>query len=109
MGDESQVFASSDWCRYRPRGSVSPENDSNLIALRGIITEHFRCSCSELLLLDEGAHSTAYQATLETSKKLFIRIILPIYGGLKTEAEVAVMDLVGGSCCPHPPYCHELT
>ena len=65
-------------------------------AIEIIISSHFGTSPSHHARLDDGAFTRVFLFTLENGMQIIARIILPVRESVKTEAEVAAMELVRG-------------
>jgi hypothetical protein len=68
-------------------------------AIEIIISSHFRTSHSHHTRMDDGAFARVFLFTLQNGMKVIARIILPVRESVKTEAEVAAMELVRGHYC----------
>lgn len=77
-----------------------PEIEPRLPLLQAIVTNHFGCQCGEFERPeDEDGHwARLYHAALEDGRKLLIQIPLPSRNVLRTEAMVAAMDSIRGTC-----------
>jgi hypothetical protein len=87
----------------RSAGSTSePEDilwnktDPDLGALKGIIGTHFNSPCRSQEPLNHGAYARAFLYTLQNDIQLVARVILPVRETIKTEAEIAAMDMARG-------------
>lgn len=69
----------------------------NMAALQKIVASHFRSKCHDYTRLDEGAYARAFVFQLENGMQVVGRVVLPIRESVKTEAEMAVMELVRGT------------
>ena len=65
-------------------------------AIEIIISSHFRTSLSHHARMDDGAFARVFLFTLENGMQVIARIILPVRESVKTEADVAAMELVRG-------------
>ena len=65
-------------------------------AIEIIISSHFGTSLSHYTRMDDGAFARVFLFTLENGMQVIARIILPVRESVKTEAEVAAMELVRG-------------
>lgn len=63
-------------------------------AIEIIISSHFRTSVGHHACMDNGSYARVFLFTLENGMQVIARIILPVRESVKTEAEVAAMELV---------------
>jgi hypothetical protein len=68
----------------------------DMIALQNIICAHFRAEYSHHHRMDDGSYARVFLFTLTNNKQVVARVILPIRESVKTEAEVAAMEVVRG-------------
>jgi hypothetical protein len=68
----------------------------NMIALQTIICAHFRTEYSHHRRMDDGSFARVFLFTLSNNKQVVARVVLPIRESVKTEAEVAAMEVVRG-------------
>ena len=72
-------------------------------AMEIIISSHFRTSHIHHAPMDDGTFARVFLFTLENGMQVIARILLPVRESVKTEAEVAAMELVRGyyrcRCC----------
>lgn len=62
-------------------------------AIEIIISSHFRTSVGHHACMDNGSYARVFLFTLENGMQVIARIILPVRESVKTEAEVAAMEL----------------
>jgi hypothetical protein len=77
--------------------SLWQTTNANLGALQEIVSAHFRLPCRHHALMDSGAYAHVFLFTLESDQKVVGRVVLPVRETVKTEAEVAAMELVRGT------------
>ena len=85
-------------------GSSSPGPDEllwqsahvDIAALQTIVSTHFHAQCRCFEPLGAGSYARAFLFSLENNIQVVGRIVLPIRESIKTEAEVAAMELVRG-------------
>jgi hypothetical protein len=65
-------------------------------AIEIIISSHFRTPHTHHTRMDDGAFARVFLFTLQNGMQVIARIILPVRESVKTEAEVAAMELVRG-------------
>ena len=65
-------------------------------AIEIIISSHFRTLHSHHTRMDDGAIARVFLFTLQNGMQVIACIILPVRESVKTEAEVAAMELVRG-------------
>ena len=70
--------------------------NADMPALQRIISSHFRSECRQYIRMNDGAYARVFLFTLENNLKVVARVVLPVRESLKTEAEVATMELVRG-------------
>ena len=68
-----------------------------MAAFHDIVSAHFRAGCRQCVRMDDGAYARVFLFTLENDKKVVGRVVLPVRESIKTEAEVAAMELVRGA------------
>lgn len=69
----------------------------NLEALENIICTHFGSPCCSKKPLNHGAYARVFHYTLDNNLQLVARVILPVRETIKTESEIAAMDMVRGT------------
>jgi len=72
---------------------------TNLHAFERIVANHFRINVRHYTLMNSGSYAKVYLFTLENDFQAIGRVVFPVRETVKTEAEVAVMELV--RCKPH--------
>ena len=78
----------------------------SLAAFEHIVAGHFRIGVRCYSLLSTGSYAKAYLFTLENNFQAVGRVVFPVRETVKTEAEVAVMELVR---CKPPAHYMPLT
>jgi hypothetical protein len=79
-----------------PEDILWDKTDPDLEALRSIISAHFNSPCRSQEPLNHGAYARAFLYTLQNDIQLVARVILPVRETIKTEAEIAAMDMARG-------------
>ncbi|KAF8522834.1 kinase-like domain-containing protein [Gautieria morchelliformis] len=81
-------------CVY-PDDELWEATNVDLAALQRIVSSHFHVECQEGILMNDGdgVYARAFLFSLD-NKKVVARVVLPVRESLKTEAEVATMELV---------------
>ena len=69
----------------------------NMQALETIISSHFGTQCSRYARMDDGAYARVFLFSLQNDLQVVGRVILAVRESVKTEAEVAAMELVRGT------------
>jgi hypothetical protein len=72
------------------------DTNADLTALQHIVSSHFRTDCLHYTRMDDGAYARAFLFSLVNNMQVVGRVILPVRDSIKTEAEVATMELVRG-------------
>ncbi len=67
-----------------------------LDAFERIVADHFRIGVHSYSLMDTGSYARLYLFTLKNDFQAVGRIIFPVRETIKTEAEVAVMEVSPG-------------
>ena len=72
--------------------------DVDIAALQTIVSTCFHTQCRgfEPLTLDAGSYARAFLFSLENGIQVVGRVMLPVRESIKTEAEVAAIELVRG-------------
>jgi hypothetical protein len=70
------------------------EADINLDAFERIVADHFRAAICHRFLMNGGSYARVFLFTLENNFQAVGRVVLPIREVVKTEAEVAAMEMV---------------
>jgi len=65
-----------------------------LDAFEYIVADHFRIGVRSYSLLETGSYARLYLFTLENDFQAVGRVVFPVRETVKTEAEIAVMELV---------------
>src|SRR5258706_15305929 len=100
----SHIALLSDLLLKKSSDSPEPENilweqiNPALHALRSIIANHFGSPCQSQEPLQPGAYARAFLYILQDGLHVVGRVILPARRTLKTEAEIAAMDSIRGTC-----------
>ena len=81
-----------------PEDVLWEQINPNLDAFRAIISNHFGSPCQSQQPLQPGAYARAFLYVLQDGLHVVGRVILPARRTLKTEAEVAAMDSIRGTC-----------
>ena len=81
-----------------PEDILWEQINPNLDAFRAIISNHFGSPCQSQQPLQPGAYARAFLYVLQDGLQVVGRVILPARRTLKTEAEVAAMDSIRGTC-----------
>ena len=81
-----------------------------MAALQTIVSTHFHVQCRGFEPLGAGSFARAFLFSLENSIQLVGRVVLPVRESIKTEAEVAAMELVRGilNLLPSESQCNQL-
>src|ERR1700691_5850248 len=69
----------------------------NTTALEAIISSHFGSRSFGCTRMDDGAYARVFLFSLRNDLQVVGRVILPVRESVKTEAEVAAMELVRGT------------
>jgi hypothetical protein len=75
---------------------------ADITALQRIVSSHFRSNCRHYTRMNDGAYARVFLFSLTNGMQVVGRVILPVRESIKTEAEVATMELVRGNqlfCC----------
>ena|SRR5258706_6303498 len=85
------------------KSSDSPEPEDTLWEqinpdLDAIIANHFGTPCQSQEPLQPGAYARTFLYILQDGLHIVGRVILPARRTLKTEAEIAAMDTIRGTC-----------
>jgi len=72
---------------------------TDLHAFEGIVADHFCIGVRRCSLMKMGSYARVYLFTLENDFQVIGRVVFPVRETVKTEAEVAAMELV--RCKPH--------
>jgi serine/threonine protein kinase len=76
--------------------------DANVEALQNIVSAHFRAGCLDRVPMNEGSYARVFLFTLQDDRKVVAKVLLPVRETVKTEGEVAAMELVRGiTFVPH--------
>jgi hypothetical protein len=67
---------------------------TNLHAFEQIVANHFRIGVRRYTLINGGSYAKVYLFTLENDFQAIGRVVFPVRETVKTEAEVAAMELV---------------
>ena len=70
--------------------------DVDIAALQTIVSTRFHTQCRGFEPLGAGSHARAFLFSLENGIQVVGRVVLPVRESIKTEAEVAAMELVRG-------------
>ena len=81
-----------------PEDILWEQINPDLDAFRAIIANHFGTPCQSQEPLEPGAYARAFLYILQDGLHVVGRVILPARRTLKTEAEVAAMDSIRGTC-----------
>ena len=81
-----------------PEDILWEQINPNLDAFCTIISNHFGSPCQSRVPLQPGAYARTFLYILQNGLHLVGRVILPVRRTLKTEAEVAAMDSIRGTC-----------
>ena len=81
-----------------PEDILWEEINPNLDAFRTIISNHFGSPCQSQESLHPGAYARTFLYILQDGLHVVGRVILPARRTLKTEAEIAAMDSIRGTC-----------
>jgi hypothetical protein len=73
------------------------DTNADVDALERIVCSHFRTRCRGYTRIGEGAYARAFLFSLDSGLQVVGRIVLPVRESIKTEAEVATMQLVRGT------------
>ena len=79
-----------------PEDILWDKTDPDLEALKSIIGTHFNSPCRSQEPLNHGAYARAFLYTLQNDIQLVARVILPVRETIKTETEIAAMDMARG-------------
>ena len=71
--------------------------DTDITALQHIVSSHFRADCQHYTRMNDGAYARAFLFSMINGMQVVGRVILPVRASIKTEAEVAMMELVRGN------------
>ena len=72
------------------------EINPDVEALKGIIRDHFNSSCQTEEPMNHGAYARVFLYTLENGLQVIACVILPVRESIKTESEIAAIDMVRG-------------
>jgi hypothetical protein len=107
----SHITLLSDLLLKKSSGSPEPEDilweqiNPDLDAFCTIIANHFGSPCQSQEPLPPGVYARAFLYILQDGLHVVGRVILPARRTLKTEAEIAAMDSIRGTCallgCSH--------
>jgi hypothetical protein len=78
----------------------------DMAPLETIISSHFSTPCSRRTRMDDGTYARVFLFSLQNNFQVVGCIMLPIRESVKTEAEVAVMELVRGTGLQSFRYCY---
>jgi hypothetical protein len=70
----------------------------DMSALERILCSHFRVGCEKYTPMSEGSYARAFLFSLDDGKQVVGWVVLLVRESIKTEAEVATMQLVRGKC-----------
>jgi hypothetical protein len=73
------------------------ETNPDIEALKTIIKDHFNSSCQTEEPMIHGAYARVFLYTLENGLQVIARVILPVRETVKTESEIAAMDMMRGN------------
>src|ERR1700733_3924598 len=71
----------------------------DMSALERIVCSHFGVDCRTRTLMSEGSYARAFLFSPDNDIQVVGRVVLPVRKSMKTEAEVATMQLVRGMGC----------
>src|SRR5882724_507814 len=71
--------------------------NADITAIQHIISSHFQADCRHYTHMNDGAYARAFLFSLANGMQVVGRVILPVRESVKTEAEVATMELVQGT------------
>ena len=100
----SHIALLSDLLLKKSSDSPEPEDilweqiNPDLDAFRTIISNHFGSPCQSQEPLQPGAYARTFLYILQDGLHVVGRVILPARRTLKTEAEIAAMDSIRGTC-----------
>jgi hypothetical protein len=83
-----------------PEDILWDKTNPDLEELRSIIGVHFNSPCRSQEPLNHGAYARVFLYTLQNDIQLVARVILPVRETIKTEAEIAAMDMARGLLIP---------
>jgi hypothetical protein len=68
----------------------------DITALKAIINDHLNSPCLTEQPMNHGAYARVFLYTLQNGIQVVARVILPVRESLKTESEIAAMDMMRG-------------
>ena len=89
--------SSSDGSSLEPDERLWQAADVEIAALQTIVSIHFHAQCRSFELLGAGSYARAFLFALENNIQVVGWVVLPVRESIKTEAEVAAMELVRGT------------
>ena len=94
---EQTLISQYDGLRYgSPDELLWQSANVDVAALQSIVSTHFHAQCRRFEPLGSGVFAKVFLFSLENNIQVVGRVILPVRETIKTEAEVAAMELVRG-------------